>query len=91
MTPEKTKPKFFIHPSIDALAESIKKLDGTASAAPEAIESLRETCVRKLRSYKLDDYLKRFASEPEKVQARLRWGLVIEFANRKKSSLSFGA
>lgn len=84
---EQTKPahKFFIHPSIDVLSANIKKLDSMSNAPRDSVETLRETCLKKLKSYRLEDYLKRYTSEVDKTQARARWEAVTEFTYRRRS------
>jgi len=82
MRPMRPNHRFTIHPSIDSLVEQIGKLDKTSD--PVAVDALRESCVQKLRSYKCEEYLKRYTSETDKSQARARWEVVSEFANRPR-------
>lgn len=79
----KRAPTYRIHPSIDDLASKIR---GLGDANDEVATLLREACLGKLKSYKLEDYLKRYASEEEKMQARSRWDTVLNFANRRSRS-----
>jgi hypothetical protein len=73
-------PRGVIHPSIDEL---VKLIGAHKSDAPAAeTERLRETCRGKLRAYKIDAYLKRYATPEEQAAARTRWGIVAEFAER---------
>jgi hypothetical protein len=80
----KRAPTYRIHPSIDDLASRIRGLGNDAT--DEVATLLREACLGKLKSYKLEDYLKRYASEEEKMQARSRWDTVLNFANRRSRS-----
>ncbi|MBA3707744.1 MAG: hypothetical protein H0W83_02860 [Planctomycetes bacterium] len=75
-----TSPSASIHPSIDgltALIQSPKK-----RTAEEAAQ-LRALCLRKIRSYREDIYVKRYATTPEQEAARGRWQIVTQFANRE--------
>jgi len=81
---DKPKQKFQIYPSIDSLVTSIKDLSVKKKVSADQIESLRELCIKKLRSYRMDEYLKRYTTEADKLQARNRWAMVIEFANRSR-------
>ncbi len=80
MHPPKRSPTYRIHPSIDDLVTRIRRLDG--APADESL-ALREACLGKLKSYKLEDYLKRYVSDSDKSEARTRWDLVLNFANRR--------
>jgi hypothetical protein len=80
----KRAPSYRIHPSIDDLASRIRGL--STDATEEVATLLREACLGKLKSYKLEDYLKRYTSEEEKMQARSRWDTVLNFANRRSRS-----
>lgn len=72
-----------IHPSIDGLVAMIA---GHTKATP-ATESvrLRELCVRKIRSYREDVYLKRYTTPTDVAAAKDRWQVVTAFANGKAS------
>ena len=68
-----------IHPSIEGL---VAMISGGATNSSEQNAKLRELCVRKMRSYREDVFLKRFVPGPEQDAARTRWNVVSTFANR---------
>jgi hypothetical protein len=74
--------RFMIHPSIDSLAERITTINDDKN--PTAADELRESCIQKLRSYRCEDYLKRYENEADRILARARWEAVSDFASRPR-------
>ncbi len=69
-----------IHPSIDGLSALI--LSQSKRSADETTK-LHALCVRKLRSYREDVYIKRYTTTEDQEAARARWQVVAQFANTK--------
>jgi hypothetical protein len=82
MRPMRPNHRFMIHPSIDSLAERISTIN--VEKDPAAADELRESCIQKLRSYRCEDYLKRYESEADRILARARWESVSDFASRPR-------
>ncbi len=68
------------HPSIDALVAKIQ--DDTRDRSPTETEELRDVCRKKLRSYALEAYVKRYSTPAEQLAATERWETVNAFAHR---------
>ncbi len=67
-----------IHPSIEGLVAMIA---GGTTNSSEQNAKLRDLCVRKMRSYREDVYLKRYTTPIDLASARDRWQTVSAFAN----------
>ena len=83
--PDDTKKnRAIIYPSIDGLVGMIQEAR-TKGADHDETPKLREMCRHKLRSYKVDEYLKRYPTPEEQLKARARWEIVNEFAHPQGS------
>lgn len=71
-----------ILPSIDGLIGLIESNRKSGDAEEERL--LREMCLRKIRSYPIEAYAKRYTNDVEQQAARARWNEVRDFANRRR-------
>lgn len=70
-----------ILPSIESLEQRITSITDTTPA--DEVAQLRETCKRKIRSFALKDYLRRFEDQEA---ARTRWEFVAQFAGGRPAA-----
>jgi hypothetical protein len=72
----RTPHRFTIHPSIDSLFERIGAIGRSTPVAE--VETLREACRGKIRSYPLDSYLR---TRTDPIEGRTRYETVAGFTS----------
>jgi hypothetical protein len=77
----RTPHRFTIHPSIDSLVDRIGAIGAGTTAAE--IETLREACRGKIRSYPLEAFLR---TRPDRVEGRTRYETVASFTSPRAAA-----